>query len=106
MADIVIEKPNVKEITQTKSKPVLPKMYKVIIHNDDKTPMDLVIEILMDVFKMNINKAEKITWDIHNSRAGVAGVYPYEIAKSKKSKAIEIAQRENYSLAVTIEEDK
>ena len=58
-----------------------PSMWKVILLNDDVTPMDLVIDILTVAFKHNEESAKKVTLEIHNNGSGIAGVYPHELAE-------------------------
>ena len=83
-----------------------PKLWKVILLNDDHTPMELVIDILTVVFKHSENSAKQVTLEIHNEGSGVAGIYPHEIAEQKGMEAIDIARANGAPLRVTVEEEE
>ena len=91
------------EKVTTKLQP--PTMWKVIFHNDDYTPMDLVIDILKKIFKHTETSAKDITMEIHNTGAGIAGVYTYEIAEQKGIDATFIARENGAPLKITVEEE-
>lgn len=80
-----------------------PEDYKVIFLNDDWTPMDFVVAVLMDIFHKNSNDAERIMLDVHNRGRGVAGVYPFDIANTKAGQVHELAARNEYPLACVVE---
>ena len=82
-----------------------PKMFKVLLHNDDFTTMDFVIFILEHVFLRNEAEAVAIMLKVHNEGAGVAGIYPYDIAYMKSQKATNLARSREFPLLVTIEEE-
>ncbi|QQS31941.1 MAG: ATP-dependent Clp protease adaptor ClpS [Acidobacteriota bacterium] len=82
-----------------------PKLYKVLLHNDDFTTMDFVVFILQHVFKRSEAEAVTIMLSVHNSGIGVAGVYPYEIASEKSQKTINLARAREYPLLCTVEEE-
>jgi ATP-dependent Clp protease adaptor protein ClpS len=82
-----------------------PKMWKVVMLNDDYTPMDLVISLLMGIFKHSLEKAKEITLEIHNSGSGVAGVYTYEIAEQRALEATEIARSNSSPLKINVEQE-
>lgn len=81
----------------------LPNSYKVVFNNDDKTPVEFVIELLMHLFRHDTVSATAITEEIHVSGKGVAGVYSYEIADQKVIEATSISRANGYPLSVTIE---
>lgn len=83
-----------------------PKLWKVILLNDDHTPMELVIDILTVIFKHSENSAKQVTLEIHNEGSGVAGIYPHEIAEQKGMEAIDIARANGAPLRVTVEEEE
>jgi ATP-dependent Clp protease adaptor protein ClpS len=83
-----------------------PPLYRVILHNDDYTPMQFVMLVLMDVFQFNLERAEAITYQVHLLGSGIVGIYPYEIAETKVAKATVMAQQQGYPLRLTLEEDK
>ncbi|PCI30010.1 MAG: ATP-dependent Clp protease adapter ClpS [SAR324 cluster bacterium] len=82
-----------------------PQQYKVILHNDDYTPMEFVIEILMVVFKRDETKATEIMLNVHQKGQGICGVYTYEIAESKVMRVQEMARQYEYPLQATLEEE-
>jgi ATP-dependent Clp protease adaptor protein ClpS len=82
-----------------------PKKWKIVLHNDDVTPMDFVIDLLHVVFRMDVGKALAITMQVHTNNKGVAGVYPYEIAEQKYSEANKIIKLAEMSLKITLEEE-
>lgn len=81
-----------------------PPLYKVLLHNDDYTPMEFVVEILESVFKRDHTMATKIMMDVHEKGKGVCGVYPYEIAETKVSQVTERALRSKFPLKCSMEE--
>jgi ATP-dependent Clp protease adaptor protein ClpS len=82
-----------------------PKMWKVIFLNDEQTPMELVIELLTQVFKHNEARAKEITLEIHNTGSGIAGVYTYEIAEQRGIEATNIARANGSPLRITVEQE-
>jgi ATP-dependent Clp protease adaptor protein ClpS len=82
-----------------------PKMWKVIMLNDDKTPMELVIALLTKVFKHDEKRAAEITMEIHNTGSGVAGVYTFEIAEQRGIEATDIARANGSPLKIQVEEE-
>lgn len=90
--------------SKSKSEVKEPKLWNVILHNDDVTPFDLVIQILIEVFGHSTDTATAITMNIHEQGAGVAGTYVFEIAEHKAEFAMEIAGNFKFPLKATIEE--
>ena len=82
-----------------------PKLWKVVLLNDDKTPMEFVIEVLTGIFKHAQDRAKDITLEIHNTGSAVAGVYTHEIAEQKGIDATQSARQNGFPLVVTIEPD-
>lgn len=81
-----------------------PRDYKVVMHNDDFTTMEFVVNILMTIFKKDINTSNKIMMDVHKLGKGIVGIYPYDIATTKVSMALEMAKEEGFPFNITIEE--
>ncbi len=77
-----------------------PKMYAVILLNDDYTPMDFVVELLMQVFQHNESEAIKIMMDVHEKGEAVAAIYSYDIAESRVASVNVIAQNNKVPLRV------
>ena len=82
-----------------------PKLFKVILHNDDFTTMEFVVFVLQYVFNRSEPDAFAIMLKVHNEGMGIAGTYPYEIATMKSEKAINLARAREYPLLCTVEEE-
>ena len=95
-------KESIREKTNIKIKE--PKKYKVVMHNDDFTTMEFVVNILMTIFKKDINTSNKIMMDVHKLGKGIVGIYPYDIATTKVAMALEMAKEEGFPFNITIEE--
>ncbi|MBU2647449.1 MAG: ATP-dependent Clp protease adapter ClpS [bacterium] len=89
--------------TEDKQKIELPKKYKVILHNDDYTPMEFVVEILIEIFHKDELTATNIMLNVHNLGRGVCGVYTYEIAETKIARVADLAQQYEYPLKASME---
>ncbi|MDX1738252.1 MAG: ATP-dependent Clp protease adapter ClpS [Alphaproteobacteria bacterium] len=92
-------------LTKTKPKTKKPSMYKVLLLNDDYTPMEFVVFILENIFNKGQEDAVTIMLHVHQKGVGVCGVYPYEIAETKVSQVMELARREQHPLQCTLEKD-
>jgi ATP-dependent Clp protease adaptor protein ClpS len=79
--NIVVEKVNIKEEVEIEIKE--PSKYNVIIHNDDYTSMEFVVQILVGVFKKQVVEATKIMFDVHKKGRGIAGIYSYDVGVTK-----------------------
>ena len=88
-----------------KSKPKLkkPPLYKVLLLNDDYTPMEFVVLLLMRFFGMNQEKAEQIMIHVHTKGVGVCGVFPREIAETKVRMVMDFANENQHPLQCTLE---
>ncbi|MDQ1326180.1 MAG: ATP-dependent Clp protease adaptor protein ClpS [Campylobacterota bacterium] len=82
-----------------------PAKYKVLLHNDDYTSMDFVVEILVRIFYKNHDEAERIMLQIHEKGKAVCGVYSFEIAQTKAQQVKQLAKQNGFPLLATIEED-
>ena len=92
-------------LTESETRFEKPKLFKVILHNDDFTTMEFVVFILQHVFMRSDAEAFTIMLKVHNEGIGVAGVYTYEIAQMKSEKAINLARAHEYPLLCTVEEE-
>lgn len=94
-----------KESTSTISKTELkfPSMYNVVLINDDYTPMDFVIQLLIEIFNRSIDEAKEITLNIHNDGQGVAGTYSHEVAEQKVSESLMISRHNGHPLKIIME---
>jgi len=90
------------EAQRTRAQP--PKMYKVLLLNDDYTPMDFVIAVLQRFFAMDTEQATRIMLKVHNEGRGVCGVFPRDIAATKVEQVSEFARRHQHPLACVMEE--
>jgi ATP-dependent Clp protease adaptor protein ClpS len=80
-----------------------PEMFRVVLHNDDYTTMEFVVEVLMGVFHRTIVDATRIMLDVHQKGRGVVGTYTYDIANTKVTTVREMARRREFPLRCTIE---
>ncbi len=92
-------------LTESESKLEKPRLYKVLLHNDDFTTMEFVVFVLQYVFNRSDAEAFTVMLKVHNEGLGIAGIYPYEIASMKSQKAINLARAREYPLLCTIEEE-
>ncbi len=82
-----------------------PKRWKVVLLNDDSTPMDFVIGVLTEIFKHSQETAKAITLEIHTQGSGIAGVYSFEIAEAKAVEATQLARGNGFPLQIKMEEE-
>ncbi len=82
-----------------------PDMYRVLLHNDDYTQMDFVVQVLMEIFRKSNEEAVAIMMSVHNSGSGVCGVYPREIAEFRVAQVERRAKDAGYPLLCTMEKD-
>jgi ATP-dependent Clp protease adaptor protein ClpS len=82
-----------------------PKRWKVILLNDDSTPMEFVISLLVDIFKHNPESAEHVMLTVHETGSGIAGIYSFEIAEAKAVDATNQARAKGFPLQIKLEEE-
>ena len=92
-------------LTESKTKLEKPKLYKVLLHNDDFTTMEFVVFVLEYVFNRSEAESVAIMLNVHNTGVGVAGIYPHDIAYMKSNKTMSLAKAREYPLLCTIEEE-
>jgi ATP-dependent Clp protease adaptor protein ClpS len=80
-----------------------PKMYAVIMHNDDYTPMEFVVLVLQRFFRMNMEEATRVMLHVHQRGVGVCGVFSYEVAETKVAQVIDFARQNQHPLQCTLE---
>lgn len=85
---------------QTNSRVKMPRQYQVLIYNDDFTPMDFVVEVLMGIFDKEKPAAVALMMSIHKGDCAVAGTYPRDIAQTKAAEAVQWARSEGHPLKV------
>lgn len=91
-------------VTQTKPKTQKPAMYRVLILNDDYTPMEFVVEVLERFFGMDRPMATRVMLEVHTRGKGVCGVFTYEIAETKVSQVTSYSREHQHPLLCTLEE--
>jgi ATP-dependent Clp protease adaptor protein ClpS len=91
--------------TKTRSKTQKPSMYKVLLLNDDYTPMEFVVEILERFFSKQGEEAVKIMLHVHQKGVGVCGIYTYEVAETKVNQVVDYARANQHPLQCTLEQD-
>lgn len=82
-----------------------PSLYKVILHNDDYTPMDFVVFVLETIFNKTSDEAEALMMNVHINDATICGVYPHDIAETKVVQVIQMAEENEYPLKCTMEKE-
>ncbi len=94
------------EVVVEEAQPKLkrPPLYRVILINDDFTPMEFVVEVLQSIFGMERPKATRVMLEVHTKGKGICGVYDYEIAETKVAQVMSISQRQQHPLLCTTEE--
>lgn len=92
-------------VTNTKVRVEKPSMYKVLLLNDDYTPMDFVILVLQRFFHKDHQEAVEIMMHVHNKGIGVCGVYTYEVAETKVAQVMSFAREHEHPLQCTTERD-
>jgi len=93
-------------VTQTRTQRKLkkPKLYKVLLHNDDYTTMEFVVFILVTVFHRAETDAVQIMLHVHKNGIGVAGVYPYDVATTRVAQVEALARQHEFPLRCSLEE--
>ena len=99
------EGPGTGVVVKAKPKTKKPSMYKVLMLNDDYTPMEFVVHILERFFNKNRQEATRIMLHVHQHGVGVCGVYTYEVAETKVAQVVETARRHQHPLQCTMEKD-
>jgi ATP-dependent Clp protease adaptor protein ClpS len=87
--------------TQTKK----PSMYKVVMMNDDYTPMEFVVHVLQQFFGRSVDEATQIMLNVHQRGVGICGIYSFEIAETKASKTMEYARQKEHPLQLQLEKE-
>lgn len=105
MADFPDVERDSEVLTESETKLEKPKLFKVLLHNDDFTTMEFVVFVLKHVFMRSDMESVVIMLKVHNEGIGVAGTYPYEVAQMKAEKAMNLARSREYPLLCTVEEE-
>jgi ATP-dependent Clp protease adaptor protein ClpS len=89
--------------TRTRAKPKKPSQYKVLMLNDDYTPMEFVVMCLKLFFRMDLEQATRVMLHVHQKGVGVCGVFPYEVAETKVNQVMDFARQNQHPLQCTLE---
>src|SRR5512139_2500585 len=89
--------------TKTRTKPKKPSQFKVLMLNDDYTPMEFVVIVLKRFFSMDLEQATRVMLHVHQKGVGVCGVYPYEVAETKVNQVMDFARENQHPLQCTLE---
>lgn len=95
--------PGVGIATRTRAKAKKPSMYKVLLLNDDYTPMEFVVMVLQRFFNMDIEQATQVMLHVHQQGVGVCGVFSYEVAETKVNQVMDAARQSQHPLQCTLE---
>jgi ATP-dependent Clp protease adaptor protein ClpS len=91
--------------TESRERLKKPPLFRVLLHNDDFTTMEFVVEVLKKVFGKTDGEAFRVMWAVHTQGVGCAGVYTYEIAEMKVEKVTQMAREQEFPLLCTVEEE-
>jgi ATP-dependent Clp protease adaptor protein ClpS len=89
--------------TKTRAKPKKPSQFKVLMLNDDYTPMEFVVMVLKRFFSMDLEQATRVMLHVHQRGVGVCGIFPYEIAETKVNQVMDFARQNQHPLQCTLE---
>ncbi|KMS54359.1 ATP-dependent Clp protease ClpS [Novosphingobium barchaimii LL02] len=89
--------------TKTRAKPKKPSQFKVLMLNDDYTPMEFVVMCLKRFFNMDLEQATRVMLHVHQKGVGVCGIFPYEIAETKVNQVMDFARQNQHPLQCTLE---
>ena len=89
--------------TQTRTKSKKPSQYKVLMLNDDYTPMEFVVLVLKRYFRMDLEEATRVMLHVHQRGVGVCGIFPYEVAETKVNQVMDFARENQHPLQCTLE---
>lgn len=89
--------------TKTRAKPKKPSQYKVLMLNDDYTPMEFVVLVLKRFFAMDLEQATRVMLHVHQRGVGVCGIFTYEVAETKVNQVMDFAKANQHPLQCTLE---
>jgi ATP-dependent Clp protease adaptor protein ClpS len=91
-------------VAEARPKLKKPPLYRVVLINDDYTPMEFVVEVLESIFGMERSSATRVMLEVHTKGKGICGVFSYEIAETKVAQVTTTAQQQQHPLLCTMEE--
>jgi len=89
--------------TKTRARTKKPQQYKVLMLNDDYTPMEFVVMVLKRFFRMDLEQATRVMLHVHQKGVGICGIYPYEVAETKVNQVMDFARENQHPLQCTLE---
>jgi len=89
--------------TKARAKSKKPSQYKVLLLNDDYTPMEFVVMVLKRFFRMDLEQATRVMLHVHQRGVGVCGIFPYEVAETKVNQVMDFARDNQHPLQCTLE---
>ena len=95
--------PNVGVATRTRARTKKPSLYKVLMLNDDYTPMEFVVHVLQQFFRMDMEEATRVMLHVHQRGVGVCGIFSYEVAETKVNQVMDFARQNQHPLQCTLE---
>lgn len=95
--------PNVGVATRTRAQTRRPSLYKVLMLNDDYTPMEFVVHVLQRFFRMDMEEATRVMLQVHQRGVGVCGIFSYEVAETKVNQVMDFARQNQHPLQCTLE---
>jgi ATP-dependent Clp protease adaptor protein ClpS len=90
-------------VTRTRPETRKPSLYKVLLLNDDYTPMEFVVHVLQRFFRMSIEDATRVMLHVHQRGVGVCGIFTYEVAETKVTQVMDFAKQHQHPLQCTLE---
>lgn len=91
-------------VEESRPKVKKPPLYRVVLLNDDYTPMEFVVQVLQSIFGMDRSTATRIMLEVHTKGKGICGVYTFEIAETKVAQVVGLAEQHQHPLLCTMEE--
>ncbi|MCF8052291.1 MAG: ATP-dependent Clp protease adapter ClpS [Desulfobacterales bacterium] len=92
-------------VSETSDEVTEPPLFKVLLHNDDYTTMEFVVEVLMTVFRKSVEEATRIMLNVHHQGIGLCGMFPYELAETKVETVEALARERGFPLKCTMEKE-
>ena len=92
-------------VSETSDEVIEPRLFKVLLHNDDYTTMEFVVEVLITVFRKSAEEATMIMLNVHHQGIGLCGVFPYELAETKVETVDALARERGFPLKCTMEKE-
>jgi ATP-dependent Clp protease adaptor protein ClpS len=101
------DKPDLEELiaSETEEDVIEPPMYKVLLHNDNYTTMEFVVEVLLYVFHKRVEEATRIMLNVHQQDVGICGTYPFEVAETKVDTVHLLAREKGFPLKCSMEKE-